>query len=719
MAKSESSPEWILERILGSGGFGEVQLWRNVSTDKKIALKKCKWDITRMGERQKERWVHEVEIMNRLKHPNIVGTESVPIDLFKDTENSLPVLCMEYCSQGDLRNMLNQSENCCGITEPEAMRIMGSIAAAVEYLHNQHITHRDLKPENVVLQEHFGKIIYKLIDLGYAKDLGEASLQASKVGTMNYVAPELLWQNKYSCSVDYWSLGILFYEILTGNRPFLPHMNHTPEWVKHIRHKTYDQIRARRVNGDVIFDTDIENPTDLSKYVKAQMVDWLRLVLQWDPKRRGKMPNDQQQIAVFKMLRLILSKPVLYVFIVSMYRMEPYAVDVKTSTQDLLGIIERNTKIPHNKQILTDFMGNILKSNSDPILQKLKDPYLIMFEIDRILLEKFPNPDIPEEIQKIIEQPKIQISHQSLRHAYASTVFFVKQEFKLFRSYIIAFSIKIDLINEKLNKLFEVVKKTMSDSNVLMTEVTQVLESLNVSGTSTNKTTELEGNVKKIKRVSEAVRSMKSWVEKLMQMNKSIREFSNIDWTDEFSKMYDKVVDIYETLKKSARPGFYDDYEDPTNSSIVNKRGWAAPTEMAKLVLKFIRIRHTQLHHPSISTIAKQILQLDGDLIKLEKALNSASTLTNVYRGEFQHLLEKQDENLIPITQVVNQDHSTCVFPVNSMKNSSMNDSSSMMANSTEAIDNVIYDNIVISYMLRDFMMEMQQKYFEIINLNP
>lgn len=71
---------------------------------------------------------------------------------------------------------------------------------------------------------------YKLIDLGYAKELGKASASASLVGTLNYVAPELLWREKYSCSVDYWSLGIMFYELVTGTRPFLPTMQRTIEW---------------------------------------------------------------------------------------------------------------------------------------------------------------------------------------------------------------------------------------------------------------------------------------------------------------------------------------------------------------------------------------------------------------------------------------------------------------------------------------------------------
>lgn len=77
---------------------------------------------------------------------------------------------------------------------------------------------------------HILQTSYKLIDLGYAKELGEASTTASLVGTLNYVAPELLLGEKYSCSVDYWSLGILFYELVTGTKPFLPTMQRTMEW---------------------------------------------------------------------------------------------------------------------------------------------------------------------------------------------------------------------------------------------------------------------------------------------------------------------------------------------------------------------------------------------------------------------------------------------------------------------------------------------------------
>lgn len=84
-----------------------------------------------------------------------------------------------------------------------------------------------MKPENIVLQssDRANGIIYKLIDLGYAKELDAKSICASFVGTLQYLAPELLYSKTYSCSVDYWSMGLVAFEIICGTRPFLPNMS--------------------------------------------------------------------------------------------------------------------------------------------------------------------------------------------------------------------------------------------------------------------------------------------------------------------------------------------------------------------------------------------------------------------------------------------------------------------------------------------------------------
>lgn len=170
-------------------------------------------------------------MMERIDNMNIVNCCKLPsnfkAELEKYNPTKLPMLSMEYCSQGDLRNLLFRGENCCGLPESDIRYLLSDLINAISYLHSLKITHRDLKPENVVLQTYDrpNKIIYKLIDLGYAKEIDASSIQASFVGTLQYLAPEFFYSKTYSCSVDYWSLGLVAFEIICGMRPFLPNMS--------------------------------------------------------------------------------------------------------------------------------------------------------------------------------------------------------------------------------------------------------------------------------------------------------------------------------------------------------------------------------------------------------------------------------------------------------------------------------------------------------------
>lgn len=139
-----SSDNWKLKRILGTGGFGIVELWAHAQTGGKLgkpqynykyifqiihilfckrfskgkidinlkliimilAIKKCKWNYSQLTPVQRKRWANEVDIMRRLRHPNIVKTGCVPFKL-PNVEENLPVLCMEYCKKGDLRKVVS------------------------------------------------------------------------------------------------------------------------------------------------------------------------------------------------------------------------------------------------------------------------------------------------------------------------------------------------------------------------------------------------------------------------------------------------------------------------------------------------------------------------------------------------------------------------------------------------------------------------------------
>lgn len=122
--------------------------------------------------------------------------------------------------------MLQQLRNSSGLQEEDIRAILEDMSEALQYLHRAGIVHRDFKPENVVLQENNERktgVTYKLIDLGFAKEL-DATL--SMVGTADYAAPEILRGQNYNLSVDYWSFGIVTHEVICGNKryPFLPNV---------------------------------------------------------------------------------------------------------------------------------------------------------------------------------------------------------------------------------------------------------------------------------------------------------------------------------------------------------------------------------------------------------------------------------------------------------------------------------------------------------------
>ncbi|KAJ6644670.1 Inhibitor of nuclear factor kappa-B kinase subunit beta [Pseudolycoriella hygida] len=224
--------DWHLVKNLGAGGFGLVKLWQNSKTGQKIAIKKCQvspcQDQSSL-EKLRERWKREIQYMtHELKNENIVQGLQVKPDSFLmqlNKTSQLPVLVMEYCEGGDLRTALNEHHNTSGLIESEVRSVLKCLLSAISYLHKIKISHRDIKPENCVIKTNQrGEKIYKLTDLGYAKPIDRQSLVASLVGTPEYVAPELLITDKYSNSVDYWSFGVIAFEVIAGIRPFVPHM---------------------------------------------------------------------------------------------------------------------------------------------------------------------------------------------------------------------------------------------------------------------------------------------------------------------------------------------------------------------------------------------------------------------------------------------------------------------------------------------------------------
>ncbi|KOX81039.1 Inhibitor of nuclear factor kappa-B kinase subunit beta [Melipona quadrifasciata] len=670
---------------------------------KTIAIKICKRDIRQLKETQQKRWIHEVQIMKRLKHPNIVKGLDLPFK-HPDDKIDLPLLCMEFCRKGDLRKILKKAENCCGVSEKEAINVMKNISSAVEYLHSNNITHRDLKPENIVLQDEYNVISYKLIDLGYAKELGADSTSGSLVGTLNYIAPELLWKLTYSCSVDYWSLGILFYELVTGTRPFLPKMQHTMSWMQHIKNKKYDDICAFKSEGKIVFAQDIVGPTNLSNNLRSKLVQWFKVVLQWDPKKRGKQhESGVTKLVVFELLHSILSKQIVYVFAASIYKTNAYEVDSTTKITDLQSMIEKDTNIPLNQQTLTDYFGKVLIENRRPLLSQIQDSILFVFRNESPLKENIPMPVIPAEIQKMVELPKNQLDFETFQDYYKVTIFFINREINLFRLFFFALTIKVDLVITRLDTFNKDMTNTLININKLLNELSTVRNKWKKGSIDKKKLTALEINHKKFIKLVKAADQIKLKFDLLIQESSNLNDaVKSIDYIKDMCEIYNKVTEIYELHK--------DEYSHKCTR----------PTEIVKLIFEFFKIQGEQFCN--IFGIIKQVAKLETELRTLETIFNSVIAMKTVYCEELQSItqqslnsisnekcLKNETTNILLNIEMSNEFNSNQPLNISNIKHQEI----------MNVQNDVIYDNLVIRHTLDNLLMEMQNRYMELLSLEP
>uniref|UniRef100_A0A665VQZ2 Inhibitor of nuclear factor kappa-B kinase subunit alpha n=1 Tax=Echeneis naucrates TaxID=173247 RepID=A0A665VQZ2_ECHNA len=350
--QNQSCGEWELKERLGMGGFAHVYLYQHHETNEKLAVKMCRLELT---PRNKDRWSREIQIMKKLNHINVVTARDVPEEMTQIALNDLPLLAMEYCSKGDLRKMLSKPENCCGLKESEVLSLLNDVGSGIQYLHENKIIHRDLKPENIVLQNINGKLVHKIIDLGYAKDLDQGSLCTSFVGTLQYLAPELFENKPYTVTVDYWSFGTMIFECSCGFRPFL----HNLQPVHKVRNKGPKDIMAvEDLNGEVRFSTHLPYPNNLSRTLLEPMEALLQLMLKWDPVQRGgKMNSETKKPLCFEVLEQILSMKVVHILNMTTAQVHSFQLTPDESLHSLQKRIEAETKIEVVNQELLQETG--------------------------------------------------------------------------------------------------------------------------------------------------------------------------------------------------------------------------------------------------------------------------------------------------------------------------------------------------------------------------
>ncbi|CAF3748898.1 unnamed protein product [Rotaria sordida] len=202
-----------LLRQLGEGGYGTVFLAYHIDTNEYVALKAIKKSIL-IETNEQNTIISERQYAFALHHPNIVNKIDIRylvqlITSFKD--NEYVYLVFEWLQGGDLYSLMSYQQ----LTELQAKFYSAQIVMALDYLHGCKVVFRDLKPENIVLTQR-GYI--KLIDLGLAKIIRGYS--KTFCGTPHYIAPEVIMHRPYTVSPDYWTLGIIIHEMVTGDAPY-------------------------------------------------------------------------------------------------------------------------------------------------------------------------------------------------------------------------------------------------------------------------------------------------------------------------------------------------------------------------------------------------------------------------------------------------------------------------------------------------------------------
>merc|ERR1712141_362504 len=194
---------------LGVGGFGRVELVQIAGDTKNrsFALKQMKKSQI-VETRQQQHIMSEKEIMEESDCGFIVKLYKT----FKDRK--FLYMLMESCLGGELWTILRDRGN---FDDGTTRFYTACVIEAFEYLHSRGIIYRDLKPENLLLD---GEGYVKLVDFGFAKKLQVGRKTWTFCGTPEYVAPEVILNKGHDISADYWSLGVLMFELLTGTPPF-------------------------------------------------------------------------------------------------------------------------------------------------------------------------------------------------------------------------------------------------------------------------------------------------------------------------------------------------------------------------------------------------------------------------------------------------------------------------------------------------------------------
>ncbi|XP_063828809.1 inhibitor of nuclear factor kappa-B kinase subunit alpha [Ostrinia nubilalis] len=669
--------DWIKDRVLGSGSFGVVVLWKHQKTQERLAIKTCKWG-DELTEKHKERWTKEVEMLQNCQNPNIVGTKQLPPE-FKEglkpvNPSKLPILCMEYCAGGNLRQYLNLPESCNGLREVQVRQILGDMRSALQFLHHNKITHRDVKPENIVIHVLDGpgnmdnglqgkkKVIYKLIDLGYAKEIDSNSVCASFVGTLQYLAPEIFYSKTYSNSVDFWSFGLLAFEVICGTRPFLPFMAPV-QWMAHVKVKTHDNICIYETfHGDIKCSNEMFPENFISKPLKASLEQWLKVALEWDPKLRGRdapskvtfnIPSEEKEtssnVVIFNLLETILSKKIMKVFSVATLTHYAYEIDDKTTAFMLKKWIQDDTHIPVEEQILIS-QNYVITDGEDTVMKYWDENSISVYLYNKqYLIEEKSDIIVPEIVQRSLK-PSLPVeliqNFKNCQLLHRNGFYFVMSQMELYDSLIKGLFVRAESLKNESKEL--VLRHNFVDKNIGKLHVKEEtlkkfttmgkehVQNLKANGVGTNLLGGFEKLFKEADELSDDISKLQNaWSQLTVRLESAARrrieglstDLNNFISKFNYQALFTKGQTVYVSYKK------IENYND--------SKGRDKISDVIQLIKDCFKLRNKILMEIRNQRFYCSIKDLSIELSKISEIITNASNFSETLDSHSNSLTDK------------------------------------------------------------------------------
>src|ERR687883_722356 len=264
-----------LDAQIGSGGMSTVYRAFDTVLERQVAIKLMHREIA-ADAHQLERFRREARAVAQLNHPHVVGVidagEAPPPDessAFGEPV-AMPYIVFEYVEGETLKDRIRRAGR---LPIPEAVAYAIEIARALQAAHERRIVHRDVKPQNVLIDS---EGTAKVTDFGIARSLTEEGLTAEGrvLGTTDYVSPEQALGQDVGPQSDLYSLGVVMFEMLTGDVPFHGE-NQVSVAMKHVREELPD-LQSRRPEASATLASVLDRMTD--KDLKRRYPDSASLV---------------------------------------------------------------------------------------------------------------------------------------------------------------------------------------------------------------------------------------------------------------------------------------------------------------------------------------------------------------------------------------------------------------------------------------------------------